>query len=82
MSAVKGYPQRHILMPFLQCNSSFFCASSGDCLDHMEDDDMKLITFPVKVEDGVVYLDLPPMSELDQVRKRKSLAHQRLTLHS
>lgn len=40
-------------------------------MDHMEDDDMKLITFPVKVEDGVVYLDLPPTSELDEVRRRK-----------
>lgn len=29
---------------------------------------MKLLTFPVKVEDGSVFLDLPPISELDQVR--------------
>ena len=34
----------------------------------MEDENMKLLTFPVKVEDGSVFLDLPPISELDQVR--------------
>lgn len=31
---------------------------------------MKLLTFPVKVEDGSVFLDLPPISELDQVGYR------------
>lgn len=41
---------------------------SGECLDHMEDENMKLLTFPVKVEDDGVFLDLPPIAELDQVR--------------
>lgn len=36
-------------------------------MDHMDDENMKLLTFPVKVEDGSVFLDLPPTSELDQV---------------
>lgn len=33
----------------------------------MEDDNMKLLTFPVKVNEDGVFLDLPPTSELDQV---------------
>lgn len=54
--------------PFLLLHLSFVaCTFSGECLDHMEDENMKLLTFPVKVEDGSVFLDLPPTSELDQV---------------
>ena len=45
-----------------------FKPSSGECLDHMEDENMKLLTFPVKIEDDSVFLDLPPIAELDQVR--------------
>ncbi|CAM9398686.1 unnamed protein product [Pylaiella littoralis] len=44
-----------------------FDLNTGECLDHMEDDNMKLLTFPVKVEDGSVFLDLPPIAELDQL---------------
>eukprot|EP00752_Nemacystus_decipiens_P006641 g5971.t1 len=44
-----------------------FDLKSGECLDHMEDENMKLLTFPVKVEDGSVFLDLPPIAELDQL---------------
>lgn len=40
---------------------------SGEWLDHMDDEDMKLMIFPVKVEHGDVYLELPPVAELDQV---------------
>lgn len=29
---------------------------------------MKLLTFPVKIEDDGVFLDLPPTAELDKVR--------------
>lgn len=54
--------------PFLHLRLSFVAwIFSGECLDHMEDENMKLLTFPVKVEDGSVFLDLPPISELDQV---------------
>lgn len=49
---------------------------SGDCLDHMGDDSMKLITFPVKVENDEVFLELPPTSELDQVRAEASGSQQ------
>lgn len=39
----------------------------------MEDDNMKLLTFPVKVESGSVFLDLPPIAELDQVTSYSNL---------
>ncbi|CAM9706285.1 unnamed protein product [Ascophyllum nodosum] len=44
-----------------------FDLQTGECLDHMGDENMKLMTFPVKIEDGSVFLDLPPTSELDQL---------------
>ncbi|CAM9815921.1 unnamed protein product [Discosporangium mesarthrocarpum] len=44
-----------------------FDLESGECLDHAGNEDMKLMTFPVKVEGGTVFLDLPPTSELDQL---------------
>lgn len=44
-----------------------FDLDTGECLDHQDDENMKLLTFPVKVENDEVYLDLPPIAELDQL---------------
>lgn len=47
----------------------------------MEDENMKLLTFPVKVEDGGVFLDLPPTAELDQVTKAPVFIGAFVTFH-
>ncbi|KAG5182777.1 hypothetical protein JKP88DRAFT_164241 [Tribonema minus] len=47
-----------------------FSLQTGACLD---DDEMSVMTFPVKVEEGAVYLQLPPTSELDSVLGTKSV---------
>lgn len=63
--------ERNVNIAPYPCNCCLVCGAhdgSGDCLDHMGDESMKLMTFPVKVENDEVFLDLPPVSELDQVK--------------
>lgn len=39
-----------------------FDLETGRC---MSDDDLGIVTFPVKVEDGAVFVELPPEAELE-----------------
>ena len=43
-----------------------FDLRNGDCFDS-DHEDMKLLTFPVKIDEGEVWLHLPPVHQLDEV---------------
>jgi len=56
---VGGLPK--VACPF---HKKTFSLETGACLSG---DELELATFPAKVEDGWVYLDLPPAAELDRI---------------
>ena len=41
-----------------------FSLETGECISG---DEYDILTFPVKVEDGEVFVELPPTEELDQI---------------